>query len=535
MAMGSNAVPFLIKILGTKSPVPGKAADETVDKSESEHGEEIDEDRRDALRDAYRIGLDRDLAAYLIGQLGPTAASAIPTLLRILEDPNEDWRLEAEVRDALSSMSESGVVAVPHYMDYLRGDDDSRTTGAELLASVGPKAKAAVPLLSEAVASTNAQVRWAAARALWSIDRQTNVALHIFLKGLASTNETRRVFALDDLRQMGPAAKDAGNAIASALLDEDNEVRRQAEKALRAIDPALLHTTLQRLNANSAAAVEVLIQRLQSEDPRERFRALELIGIFGPDAQPAVPALIEILNGSGPLFPAPFASIGMANSQREAALALAEIGPEARAAVPALISLIHGHHIQYEAQYIKALGRIGPDARDAIPLLQEDFTNENRGIQLAAADALTRIAPRDCSNAVAVLRELQHLPKLSKILLADSNGLAMPTNVTNFDDPSAPFFYAAASVPLWKLGLEKEPPVHAIMDAMTKQPGMYEHDYVDLLGDIGPEAKPALPLLVKRLNPPWSDIAGRVAAMAIRKIDPEEAATLQLPGSLAVP
>ncbi|HTA30864.1 MAG TPA: hypothetical protein VK731_10270, partial [Candidatus Cybelea sp.] len=55
---------------------------------------------------------------------------------------------------------------------------------------------------------------------------------------------------------------------------------------------------------------------------------------------------------------------------------------------------------------------------------------------------------------------------------------------------------------------------------------------VDLLGDIGPDARPVLPMLEEHLSP--TDSIRRKAAIAIRKIDPAEFQRLGLPGLLIV-
>jgi hypothetical protein len=60
-------------------------------------------------------------------------------------------------------------------------------------------------------------------------------------------------------------------------------------------------------------------------------------------------------------------------------------------------------------------------------------------------------------------------------------------------------------------------------------------DWLNLLGEIGPSANPALPALEKRLATAYSVSERRDIAIAIRKIDPQEAAKLGLPGSLGLP
>ena len=84
--------------------------------------------------------------------------------------------------------------------------------------------------------------------------------------------------------------------------------------------------------------------------------------------------------------------------------------------------------------------------------------------------------------------------------------------------------------------MEQEPPVEGIIEELNGPYGSDHVSYVELLGDIGPEAKAALPTLAKHLNTDQFIIGlRRAAAIAIRRIDPGEAARLGLPGMLAVP
>jgi len=119
--------------------------------------------------------------------------------------------------------------------------------------------------------------------------------------------------------------------------------------------------------------------------------------------------------------------------------------------------------------------------------------------------------------------------------VVDTNGIATPTEQKDFENPAARFFRSSASVSLWRLGLEKEAPTLSIVAELKQRAGSDEIAYVELLGEIGSEARLALPLLMKFLDSNGTLILRRAAAVAIRKIDPDEAARLGLPALLAVP
>jgi hypothetical protein len=225
-----------------------------------------------------------------------------------------------------------------------------------------------------------------------------------------------------------------------------------------------------------------------------------------------------------------------------AAEALGEIGPEARAAVLGLIARLR-ENLGYEAWFCKALGRIGPDAREAVPVLENLLLDGRPEIRFAAAEALTRIVPTQCSNAVTVLKTLQHDPELARVWQTGGGGsisVAAPSPEFDFDNPQSRFFRLAASVPLWKLGIEKQSPVPALIaelhnGANTNPLNTDDLRYIELLGDVGPEASPALPILTKYLDvDKWIKLR-RTTANTIRKISPKEAAKLNLPGVLAMP
>jgi HEAT repeat protein len=360
--------------------------------------------------------------------------------------------------------------------------------------------------------------------------------LRVGSKELEQSDYTYRQLAIIYLGKMGPAAVEAAPLLEPFLRDPDSTIREETEKALRAIDPRLFELSQQQLNETTFVNIAKLIKMLREGDYREKYQALEVAGLYGPAAKAAVPDLIGALDGFLPTTPEPLASTGKRNSQREAAEALAQIGPEAAAAVPALIARVRiGSY--FHPSFCKALGRIGPKAQAAVPVLQEALKDQDHNVRLAAADALTRIVPGQCSNAVAVLRALQHDPQLAQVCRSGGHGSASPTDGLDFENPQSRMFRLRAAVPLWKLHMEPQSPVPALLQEMRKPENGDAVWCVELLGDLGPDAREALPKLALLVGPEqWRSIGlRRAAAIAIQKIDPEEAKRLNLPGILAVP
>src|SRR5262249_1166352 len=75
--------------------------------------------------------------------------------------------------------------------------------------------------------------------------------------------------------------------------------------------------------------------------------------------------------------------------------ALGEVGAEA---VPALVEWVQGGGGRRRRLAAEDLGTIGPAARDAVPALREAMGHDDVKVQVAAAGALSRIAP-DAASA----------------------------------------------------------------------------------------------------------------------------------------
>jgi HEAT repeat protein len=137
-----------------------------------------------ALLDALKKDKDlfvRRFAAQALGEVGADPKTAVPALAAVLKEDDKKELVEA----AVTSLGKMGAPAVPPLIDALKNKPaepkkkgkkapaapDStafvRTKAAEALGNIGPKAKAAVPALAEALRDPS--VRTEAAVALGNI------------------------------------------------------------------------------------------------------------------------------------------------------------------------------------------------------------------------------------------------------------------------------------------------------------------------------------------------------------------------------
>jgi HEAT repeat protein len=189
-------------------------------------------------QDAYR---DSRKAAALdaLAGIGPEARAAVPALVQSLRQARSSDRLPAWAARALAAVGPEAGEAIPELTRIVRRQDRPTCSAAALaLARMGPGAKGAVPALENLARNRGSRV--AAAVALWKLDGQVQRPLHIALMTLKGPEEPReeRLLAVTLLKEMGPEAKPAVEALAAACDDHDPEVRRAAAEALQRVDAA---------------------------------------------------------------------------------------------------------------------------------------------------------------------------------------------------------------------------------------------------------------------------------------------------------
>jgi HEAT repeat protein len=445
-------------------------------------------------------------AAEILLALGPDAAPGVPAISKILQDPESGWIKEYCV---------------------------------EILGAIGPKAASSLSVLLAATTNNDSTAQ-AAAAALWKISRRTDVLVNVISNRLRFSGRERSS-VLPYFANLGDALKPAAPVIEHALFDQDESVRCWAEKILGKIEPGNLNNVRDAVNHDADRLLASHIKALRSANAEDRRCALNAVRVFGPAASNAVPTLVSMLETyEAELSNSPTWS---GEDERDACIAaIAEIGPAASSAAPALSRLLRprrGYFNDNETALVcRALGRLGSNATEAIPTLNQLLTNG-----MALTDGPAGRDPRLHRQIHNPLEAVAYAAALAQIAPNDPTaGAALHTLRTNLSNTAA----LAASVALWRIGSETNLPVEELaavakgfLNSSVRNyrfPAAYSDlnptTGIDMIGDIGPPARGALPELEKHLDP--VDPLRRAAAIAIQKIDPETARRLGLPGLLIV-
>lgn len=228
---------------------------------------------------------------------------------------------------------------------------------------------------------------------------------------LASPKTNVRLAAGNILREMGPSAAGAREALIVALADKNRRVRWFAIEALG------------NLGAEGKDAAESLVPLITDADVVTRRTAIDALGRIGPDAQVAVPALTKARGQDVALRRSVEASLRQINVAeaaaqgaqradgevresikrlqgddetvgRAAAKSLGELGPKAAGAIPALALALRSNEPWRREAAAQALGGLGLLANDYVPTLRVASKDRVPEVRRAAEKALAEIEGR---------------------------------------------------------------------------------------------------------------------------------------------
>ncbi|HEV3444679.1 MAG TPA: HEAT repeat domain-containing protein [Gemmataceae bacterium] len=470
--------------------------------------------------------------ARILGQLGPQAKAAIPRLQDVVKSENVDRRIGAAHALWEIARQRSSLQVLMEIVKNKNHMPARRASAALALGEIGPPAKDGVPSLKEALMDEDEFLRLAAAGALWGISRQ-RAAIPVLIQGLKAQESNTRSYAANRLFVLGPEAKDAVPALAIALADPAVEVRRPAALALVAI------------GTEAKAAVPALIKALGDDDRTVRGASVSALHGIGRGGQAAEPALLQLLKdpdkdlcrsaaralvqiGSSGEAALTFLSKDLKDQNTDirwlAAAWLGQMGPAAAPATAVLIEALKDNDAGVRRYAALALSSIGNGASAAVSPLKDLLKDTDGSVRLAAALALWRIDKQKAMIDLAVrsLDDKDVATREGALVAVTGMGAeakaAIP-QLLNLAHHDAELSSLAARA-LWRI--DKLPAAIPILvkrldSASTRGLAL------DYLQEIGPDAKAAVPSLVRVIEQEENAVDRDNAAAALRKIDPKSA------------
>lgn len=322
-------------------------------------------------------------ACLALADIGPGAAAAVPSLVKLEQRQEPEVRLQALV--ALGQIGPAARSAAPTIVKALESDkhDGVRYAAAYAIGEIGasdPQSRAA---LAKALDSKDAFLQvvaaWALARVAKGDAKIQTKATQLIVAGLKSDKVEVRRAAARALAEINPPPETTAPLLIQAIHDSDPSVIANAVDAMASLGPKIVPRV-----ANNG---------LKNKDLR--LYAVRILAKIGPDAKEAAPALAEALKGSEGDF------------RREAQFVLGAFGADAAPAVPELIKSLDSDDEQVRNGAIYALGKIGPAAKAALPSLRRLRESDEAFVRFAATWALVKIDPKNRQVIGAAVTELQ--------------------------------------------------------------------------------------------------------------------------------
>ncbi len=274
---------------------------------------------------------------------GDTKLIEASTLALLMIDPDKAY-------DSFKEIGEQATYMVPILEGCMKEKDKAIAKSCvRSLALFGPAAKTAVPALMEALNSKDAGLRLAAAHALGMVGPEALEAGSLLFELITSDpDKTVRASAVWAISKIGMTYAKCVPALLTALSDQSNSIRADAEQALGQIDKAML--------------IPALLLAMTDKDAELARAATKLLAEMGGGAESALPTLCTIV------------SIGETDRRIMAAYVLGEMGGAAKDAIADLQQAAKAGDAKLKKVALAALEKIGAPAE--APIAEEPTAGE---------------------------------------------------------------------------------------------------------------------------------------------------------------
>jgi HEAT repeat protein len=320
---------------------------------------------------------EADLAARVLAQIG---APSVPELVKALDDPSP--AVHKRALWALGVIGPDAREAVQPVSNFLTDKDATiRSLAAVVLGEMGPQGRPAIPQLVKALRDADPQVRAWAAMALHDIGPETLGYL------LALVNDGDLAVRLSAVQAL-PAFQESGEvvpALVGALKDPNRQVRAAAAAGLVQLGP------------DAQIALPDLVENLKENDLELQTRALTAILAIGS------PRDVELLD-----------TLGSINDQSW--WAYPTLDKKAQAArkelVKAIMRSLDDPNPTRRLAAVLALGQLGPAAKEAAGRLRKTLQDDpNRAVLAAALLVLPALDARQTTDGKTAARLMDEIAK----------------------------------------------------------------------------------------------------------------------------
>lgn len=223
-AIGTNAIPFLLKWIRYERPAWKNSLNELSTKS-------FNHPLFDQAQDPAEWRADNAAMAFHV--LGPEADAAIPELTRLMNTPDSSHSHRAAM--ALGGI---GKAALPPLISLMvKTTAETRCSAFFAVSKMGSNALPALPIIVQCLADNDPWVVKASIKALGALQLQPALVVPALTNLLTDSSLHTRCLAMHALKDFGPAARLAFPSLLVLLTDPSPVLRESATNALLKIAP----------------------------------------------------------------------------------------------------------------------------------------------------------------------------------------------------------------------------------------------------------------------------------------------------------
>ncbi|QEG00415.1 putative lyase [Stieleria maiorica] len=411
----------------------------------------------------------RDAAAFALGTLGTRGAKAIGPLVASLKQhtgstDDADADQPSPIDDALRRI---GAASVPALLDAASDADHSRSRLAKALAQIGPVATA--PLI-EALQTETGESKTIAAQAIGKMRSVPAAAVAPLAACLDEADPRLRASAAAALGRYPQLDDHVVSRLGTLCQDPQSEVRAAAVLALAKVDDDASRVTKRMLEA------------LDDGEAGVRRSAIGGLARMETASGEVIDALIVGLDDSDAMV------------RHEAALAIEAVGEAASRSAPRLMQLLGDEDSSVRAAAASALATTAAPSEDLVVALGNGLSDAEDAVVLASLRSVTTLADQ---------------------------AVSLSDQVVALTDHERADLRAAAYACLAKIETDRQKSVPLLIQGLGDQDWAVRRDAAESLGELGADAKSAVPALFKLLPVPEDTNFAKTALRAINTAGPE--------------
>lgn len=309
-------------------------------------------------------------AVWYLGRYQLSSEKVVPILAKLLVD--ERRGIPELAASGLRLYGKKAKASVPALLTACASSAPSiRRTAVQALGDIDPELPEVRDALERSLKDPTFRVKVEAARLLWHANYKRERAISILRSAIEEPTSDARRLAVKYVGKIGPAAKDSIPSLILAAKDSSSDVRYEVANALG------------NIQSEPQLTIPALLKLMKDADQFVRIESTRALARFHPYPASAVSALKTALLDEDHFI------------RVEAALAIRKLDQEAKNATKVISAALQHADSSVRSYAVERLGQLGAEATEFLPSLRKLMSDLSADVRSAAREAIRRIRPEE--------------------------------------------------------------------------------------------------------------------------------------------